>query len=86
MDVRSQLDRLQPAYLRDTDAKSQLVNEHKKRVFFLLVVDDSDFLKTGTGPMSKQGSHLKVSYQDNQHWIHDRDLFLIKLAFLTIGS
>lgn len=49
IDVRSQLERLEPIILRTTEDKdeSQLQNEHKHRVFFRLDISDDDFPASG---------------------------------------
>lgn len=56
MDVRKQLDRLNPAGLRpsatlDKSHKPVLVNEYKHRLFYFLLVSDDDFPKNGKKAM-----------------------------------
>lgn len=59
IDLRSQLDRLQPANLhRDKDDK--LLNEYKHRMFFTVSVTDADFPKHGVGPMGSETIRIKV--------------------------
>lgn len=65
IDIRGDLVRLQPASLREYGAKSKkgdevLPNEHKKRLFFVLNVTDSDFPPHGISPTGDGGKHLKV--------------------------
>jgi 8-oxo-dGTP pyrophosphatase MutT (NUDIX family) len=60
INVQSQLDRMKPAFLRNTDDETVLENEYKHRLFFVLNVNDDDFAETGTAPMGKDGAHLKV--------------------------
>lgn len=50
IDVRANVERLQPAVLRagpevDKNEKTLLINEHKNRFFFLLRITDEDFFK-----------------------------------------
>lgn len=71
IDVRSKLDRLEPASLR-TEAKVKhgvelLSNEYNDRLFYLLTVTDNDFATTGKIPVGTSGKHLKVSTLKNQH-------------------
>jgi len=66
IDVRSQLDRLEPAALKDSNnGSNQLTCMLKNKCYFYLSVNDEDFPK-GDGPeykppMDDTGSHLKVS-------------------------
>lgn len=61
IDIRSQLNRLEPVIIRkEKDEDEKLVNEYKHRLFFSLLVSDDDFPKHGTLPMTKQ--NLKVSF------------------------
>lgn len=66
IDVRSQLDRLEPAALRDSkNGSSTLTCMLKNKCYFYLSVNDDDFPK-GDGPeykapMDSAGGHLKVS-------------------------
>jgi 8-oxo-dGTP pyrophosphatase MutT (NUDIX family) len=65
IDVRSKLDRLEPASLR-TEAKVKhgveiLQNEYNYRLFYLLTVTDDDFATKGEIPFGTDGKHLKVS-------------------------
>lgn len=65
IDVRSQLARLVPAILRSKSKKSgkdgvsALVNEYKHRLFFFLMVTDSDFPKDGIGAMGSDDPKCK---------------------------
>ena len=43
IDMRQNLERLLPAALRQSDTETMLSCELKKRVYFFLSVDDSDF-------------------------------------------
>jgi len=67
IDVRAQLERLEPADLhRDNKPDSKkLVNEYKHRLFFFLNVTDQDFVKHGVGAMGTDSpdcpyKHVKV--------------------------
>jgi 8-oxo-dGTP pyrophosphatase MutT (NUDIX family) len=64
IDVRKELDRLQPANLRTkTKAKKGvelLQNEYKYRLFYFLSVTDTDFPSKGETPFGTDGKHLKV--------------------------
>ncbi|GKZ00116.1 hypothetical protein MPSEU_000965700 [Mayamaea pseudoterrestris] len=59
MDVRSSLERIQPVTLH-TKSSKKLDNELKNRLFFKLVINDSDFLATGVAPLGSIGMHLKL--------------------------
>ena len=67
IDMRGQLDRLEPAPLRkdpqmDEDGSRFLLsNELKHRLFYFLPVTDNDFATKGIGPVSGEGQNLKVS-------------------------
>ena len=68
IDVRNQLDRLQPAALRDSDTATELSCEIKKRLFYFLAITDEDFLSAETtserlvGPLGTEGRHLQIKY------------------------
>lgn len=64
MDVRSQLDRLEPAALKQKTHRDELTCMLKNKCYFYLSVNDDDFAK-GDGPdlmppMDAQGSYLRV--------------------------
>jgi 8-oxo-dGTP pyrophosphatase MutT (NUDIX family) len=62
IDVRSQLHRMEPATLREPkDGESELANEYKHRLFYILNVANDDFLSHGETPMGTLGETLKVS-------------------------
>lgn len=68
MDLRSKLDRFEPAALRpssenktDKKGNSVLNNEYKKRLFYFLSVSDDDFqTDRGVEPLGTEGKHLKL--------------------------
>jgi len=68
MDLRSSLDRLEPAALRaknkvksGSSGDEVLTNEYKHRLFYFLSVKDDDFPKGGgVSPMGTEGKHLRV--------------------------
>ncbi|EEC51226.1 predicted protein [Phaeodactylum tricornutum CCAP 1055/1] len=60
IDVRSQLHRMEPATLREPkDGESELANEYKHRLFYILNVANDDFLSHGETPMGTLGETLK---------------------------
>ena len=63
IDLRTQLDRLQPANLhREKGDNTKLINEFKHRLFFTVTVTDADFPKHGVGPMGNEAIPVKVSH------------------------
>lgn len=78
LDVRLQLDRLEPAALRSKtkvkDGVELLNNEYKHRLFYFLSVTDDDYLNRGETPFGTEGKHLKVCSNAN---CHQPSLFLI---------
>lgn len=66
IDIRSALDRLQPVRLRERDnSDDKLICELKKRLFFKICLEDSDFeSKISVGlsqPLNNKPPHLMVS-------------------------
>jgi 8-oxo-dGTP pyrophosphatase MutT (NUDIX family) len=78
IDVRSKLDRLNPASLR-TEPKVKhgveiLQNEYNERLFYLLSVTDNDFATKGEKALGTDGKHLKVSVLEDYitgQWIRN---------------
>lgn len=68
LDVRSNVERLQPARLRlsqtvDKSGNTMLVNEYKNRMFFFLLVTDDDFPKEGREAFGSSHLKLKLSVE-----------------------
>ena len=66
VDMRNQLERLQPAALKSSSAQKELSCEIKRRLFFFLAVTDDDFLSADktteplVGPLGTEGRHLRI--------------------------
>ena len=66
VDIRHQLERLQPAALRSSSTQKELACEIKHRLFFFLAVTDDDFLSADKttepliGPLGTEGRHLQI--------------------------
>mmetsp|Transcript_2226 Transcript_2226/g.4795 ORF Transcript_2226/g.4795 Transcript_2226/m.4795 type:complete len:294 (+) Transcript_2226:36-917(+) len=73
LDIRSALDRIQPVRLRENSDES-LFCEFKKRLFFKLCVEDSDFVGTGTQSMNPNPPSLKLKLShEHQGFVFEPD-------------